>query len=88
MPRCQKILSRRMFLAGVSAGAPLLAGGTRAWAADSNFPSKNIDFIIPKSPGGGFDNLVRVVVPAMERFLPHKVNVVRITSRQAVAAKA
>jgi tripartite-type tricarboxylate transporter receptor subunit TctC len=76
MPRCPKILSRRMFLAGASAAAPLLAGSTRAWAADSTFPSKNIDFIIPKSPGGGFDNLVRVVVPAMERFLPHKVNVV------------
>src|SRR5215469_1447289 len=76
MPRSPRILSRRMFLSGAGAAAPLLAGSANAWAADSSFPSRNIDFIIPKSPGGGFDNLVRVVVPAMEKFLPHKANVV------------
>jgi tripartite-type tricarboxylate transporter receptor subunit TctC len=45
-------------------------------AADSDFPGRNIDFIIPKAPGGGFDNLVRVIAPALEKFLPRKVNVV------------
>lgn len=77
MPHRPFFFSRRTFLAGASAAAPLLASGSLAWAAaDSDFPSKNIDFIIPKAPGGGFDSLVRVVVPAMEKFLPHKVNVV------------
>ncbi len=76
MPRRPDIFTRRIFLTGASATVPLLLGGRRAWAADSDFPSKNIDFIIPKSPGGGFDNLVRVIVPAMEKFLPHKVNIV------------
>jgi tripartite-type tricarboxylate transporter receptor subunit TctC len=46
------------------------------FAADSEFPGRNIDFIIPKAPGGGFDNLVRVIAPALEKFLPRKVNVV------------
>src|SRR5580658_7431258 len=46
------------------------------FAADSDYPNRNIDFIIPKAPGGGFDNLVRVIAPALEKFLPRKVNVV------------
>jgi tripartite-type tricarboxylate transporter receptor subunit TctC len=44
--------------------------------ADSGFPSRNIDFIIPKAPGGGFDSLVRMISPPFERALPHKVAVV------------
>jgi tripartite-type tricarboxylate transporter receptor subunit TctC len=56
----------------------VLATGTVAslFAADSDFPGRNIDFIIPKAPGGGFDNLVRVIAPALEKYLPRKVNVV------------
>jgi tripartite-type tricarboxylate transporter receptor subunit TctC len=55
----------------------LAAGAVRSTlAADSDFPGRNIDFIIPKAPGGGFDNLVRVIAPALEKYLPHKVNVV------------
>ena len=34
------------------------------------------NFIIPKAPGGGFDSLVRMISPAFEKFLPHKVSVV------------
>jgi tripartite-type tricarboxylate transporter receptor subunit TctC len=62
-------VTRRSFV--LTAGA---AASTRA--ADSDFPGRNIDFIIPKAPGGGFDNLVRVIAPALEKFLPRKVNVV------------
>jgi hypothetical protein len=47
----------RRELAGL--GAALLATGLRA--AESDFPSRNIDFIITKAPGGGFDSLVRIV---------------------------
>lgn len=61
-------MTRRSFV--LTAGAATLA------AADADFPARNIDFIIPKSPGGGFDNLVRVIAPALEKYLPHKVNVV------------
>jgi tripartite-type tricarboxylate transporter receptor subunit TctC len=55
------------------AGALLI---TRLRAADSDFPARNIDFIIPKAPGGGFDSLVRVISPRLEKYLPHKVAVV------------
>src|ERR1700691_6584563 len=62
-------VTRRSFVltAGAAASMP---------AADSDFPGRNIDFIIPKAPGGGFDNLVRVLAPALEKYLPRKVNVV------------
>jgi len=62
-------VTRRSFVLTTGAAASMLA-------ADSDFPGRNIDFIIPKSPGGGFDNLVRVIAPALEKFLPRKVNVV------------
>jgi tripartite-type tricarboxylate transporter receptor subunit TctC len=62
-------VTRRSFLLTAGATASILA-------ADSDFPGRNIDFIIPKAPGGGFDNLVRVIAPALEKYLPHKVNVV------------
>lgn len=45
-----------------------------AMAAD--FPAKNIEFVIPVSPGGGFDTYVRAVSPVMEKHLPQSVNVV------------
>ncbi len=60
-------------------GFSRLAGASlavRVWAADSAYPSRNIDFIIPKAPGGGFDSLVRMIAPPLEKSLPHKVNVI------------
>ena len=48
----------------------------KALRADSGYPARNIDFIIPKAPGGGFDSLVRIISPPFERALPHKVSVV------------
>jgi tripartite-type tricarboxylate transporter receptor subunit TctC len=69
-------IKRRHF--GYSAAAALyaFAGKGRGFAADADFPERNIDFIIPKAPGGGFDNLVRVIAPSLEKSLPHKVSVV------------
>lgn len=43
-----------------------------AWA---QFPQKNIEFLIPFGPGGGFDRTVRLVSPFMEKALPNKVEV-------------
>jgi len=43
--------------------------------ANAAFPEKNITFIIPYAPGGGFDTYVRKVAPLMEKHLPNKVNV-------------
>ncbi|MDX1483658.1 MAG: tripartite tricarboxylate transporter substrate binding protein [Alphaproteobacteria bacterium] len=54
-------------------GAFALATAGTAGAA---FPEKNITFIIPYGPGGGFDTYVRKIAPVMEKYLPNKVNVV------------
>jgi tripartite-type tricarboxylate transporter receptor subunit TctC len=54
-------------------------GITTTWAmpaAAAGFPEKNIDFIIPFGPGGGFDRTVRIISPALEKTLPNKVEVV------------
>ncbi|HSH12338.1 MAG TPA: tripartite tricarboxylate transporter substrate-binding protein, partial [Desulfurivibrionaceae bacterium] len=62
-----------------------LALGTAAFAlaalglagpAGAAFPEKNITFVIPYGPGGGFDTYVRKIAPVMEKYLPNKVNVV------------
>ena len=59
---------------GIAAFAALgLVGLTTAHA---KFPEKNITFIIPYGPGGGFDTYVRKVAPLMEKHLGGKVNVI------------
>lgn len=76
MPGFPENLSRRIFIAAVGGTAASLVHPGTGWGADSDYPSRNIDFIIPKAPGGGFDSLVRVIAPVVERYLPHKVNIV------------
>src|SRR5665213_20647 len=61
-----------LLAAGLAAPAFIAARSARA---DGEFPAKDIAFIIPYSAGGGFDNYVRAIAPVMERYLPHKVNV-------------
>ncbi|MDA1324639.1 MAG: tripartite tricarboxylate transporter substrate-binding protein [Proteobacteria bacterium] len=53
-------------------GAAALFSGS----AFADFPEKNINFIIPYAPGGGFDTYVRKIAPLMEKHLPNKVNVI------------
>lgn len=38
-------------------------------AAAQPFPEQNIDLIVPFSPGGGSDNLVRAMQPALAKAL-------------------
>ncbi len=65
-------MKRRDLLIGTA--ALLAARGARA--ANSDFPAKDITFIIPYSAGGGFDNYVRAIATPMEKYLPHKVTVI------------
>jgi tripartite-type tricarboxylate transporter receptor subunit TctC len=51
--------------------AMAVSGGTLA-----AFPEKDVTFIIPYGPGGGFDTYVRKIAPMMEKYLPNKVNVI------------
>jgi tripartite-type tricarboxylate transporter receptor subunit TctC len=61
--------------AGLAAPALILPRAAHSAAA---FPTKNIQFVIPYAPGGGFDVYPRVVAPVMEKYLPNKVNIVPI----------
>jgi tripartite-type tricarboxylate transporter receptor subunit TctC len=57
--------------------APLI-GVSRSASAAAGFPNKNIQFVIPYAPGGGFDVYVRFIGPVMEKYLPNKANIVPI----------
>src|SRR2546423_2195317 len=70
-------ISRRDLLIGSGAAAPSLLFAREAFSAAA-FPTKNIQFIIPYAPGGGFDVYVRLIGPVMENYLPNKVSIVPV----------
>ncbi len=43
-----------------------------------DFPSKNIRWIVPYTPGGGFDTYSRAISQTMKKYLPENVNVIVI----------
>jgi tripartite-type tricarboxylate transporter receptor subunit TctC len=53
----------------------LTAGGPSRSSAAEPFPSKDINFIIPTSVGGGNDLLTRALIPGMEKALKVKCRV-------------
>ena len=67
--------TRRELLTASSGAGLALALPRRSYAA-SAYPEKNITFIIPYGAGGGFDIFARAIAPAMEKRLPHPVNIV------------
>lgn len=72
-PSLHAATNRRELLAW-SIGA-LAALPVRSLAA-SDYPARNIQFIIPYAPGGGFDSYVRFISPVMEHSLPRAVSIV------------
>src|SRR5258708_5545170 len=70
-------LTRREILMSAGLAAPALILPLIVPSAAA-FPTKNIQFVIPYAPGGGFDVYPRVVAPVMEKYLPNKVNIVPI----------
>jgi tripartite-type tricarboxylate transporter receptor subunit TctC len=78
-------VTRRRFLQASGATALGLPHAAEAAAA---FPKKNISFIIPYGPGGGFDSFARAVSPAMEAYLPRRVHVVPINLPAGGGGKA
>lgn len=79
------MLLRRRDLLISAAAAPALFVARRASAA---FPEKDIAFVIPDGPGGGFDSYVRAIAPALEKALPNKVTVVPTNVPGAGGARA
>src|ERR1044071_9536755 len=50
-----------------------------AWSASpvlAQYPTRNIDFMVPYGPGGGFDLYARAVGRVMERHLPKGIKVI------------
>jgi putative tricarboxylic transport membrane protein len=72
-------ITRRDLMISAACAAPALISSRAAHGgAAPDFPTKNIQFVIPYAPGGGFDIYVRVVTPVMEKYLPRKVSIVPI----------
>ena len=69
--------TRRSLVAGLIA-SPAVITSRGGFAAESAYPARTIQFMIPYAPGGGFDVYVRVIAPVMEEYLPHRVNIVPI----------
>ena len=70
-------VSRREFIsAGIGSSLVLAPRGVSA--ASGAFPAKNIQFIIPYAPGGGFDSYVRFISPVIEQHLPSRISIVPI----------
>ena len=70
-------LTRRDVMISAAYAAPAVLASRGALSAPApDFPTKNIQFVIPYAPGGGFDIYVRVVTPVMEKYLPRKVSIV------------
>lgn len=65
-------MKRTLGLSAAAAAAIALMTGSAAHA----FPTKDITFIIPYGPGGGFDTYVRKISPVLQKHLGDKVNVV------------
>ena len=76
------MLTRRDALTGLVLTS--LAGP--ALAAD--YPTKDIHFIVPYAPGGGFDGYVRTIIPAMQAALPNPVQIIPENVDGAAGAKA
>lgn len=64
-------MTRRLLFAVAAAVALGLAG-----QASAEYPEKDITFIIPYSPGGGFDLTARQIASVLPKYLPNKVNVI------------
>ena len=61
---------RRRWICGVTVFLFLLASGSgdALTKTESFFKGNNINFIIPYSPGGGFDLYGRMIIPALEKY--------------------
>ena len=61
-------MARRVFAIALTAGA-LLA----SFAAAQNFPARPVRIIVPLAPGGGTDNLTRILAPKLSELLGQQI---------------
>lgn len=62
-------------LAGIFIFQGTLSGSLPVVAA-KDFPTKNIRWIVPYAPGGGFDTYSRAIARSMKKYLPKGLNVI------------
>jgi tripartite-type tricarboxylate transporter receptor subunit TctC len=77
----------RLRLAVSIAVFAMAASGLPGPGIAAGFPERDITFVIPNQVGGGFDAYVRAIAPAMEKYLPNKVNVVPLNVPAGGGAK-
>ena len=77
----------RLRLAVLIAVFAIAASGLPGPGIAAGFPERDITFIIPNQVGGGFDAYVRAIAPAMEKYLPNKVNIVPLNIPAGGGAK-
>jgi tripartite-type tricarboxylate transporter receptor subunit TctC len=80
-------VQRRCLLVSLGMSGAALMLRQPAFAA-AIYPDKNISFVIPDGPGGGFDSYVRAITPAMQKYLSQKVTVVPTNVPGAGGARA
>lgn len=59
----------------VTAGCGASPGGSDV-SASSNFPNKDIEFVVGYAPGGGYSDWAQAIAPFIKKHLPKQVNVV------------
>ena len=64
-------------LAAAAASAALLFAGHGSAQAQAKYPSKNIEVVVPFAPGGGTDNMMRMITGIMDenKWSPVPINV-------------
>jgi tripartite-type tricarboxylate transporter receptor subunit TctC len=78
---------QRLRLAVSMAVLAIAAAGLPGPGIAAGYPERDITFIIPNQVGGGFDAYVRAIAPAMEKYLPNKVNIVPLNIPAGGGAK-
>lgn len=66
-------LTTRILLGTLMLG---LAAGLPLSQAHAEFPDRNINLIVPFSPGGGYDSIARAIARSMKKYIPKGVNVI------------
>ncbi|MEO7338701.1 MAG: tripartite tricarboxylate transporter substrate binding protein [Caldimonas sp.] len=70
-------MNRLQFLAASAASAALLLASHPAVFAQAKYPAKTIDVVVPFAPGGGTDNLMRMITGIIDenKWSPVPINV-------------
>ncbi|MDE0213787.1 MAG: tripartite tricarboxylate transporter substrate-binding protein [Deltaproteobacteria bacterium] len=66
-------LTTRILLGALALG---LAASLPLSQARAEFPDRNINIVVPFSPGGGYDAIARATARSMKKFVPKGVNII------------